>query len=214
MCLTISPAAILSCQYLHHHSTVAVAETHSTTLLGDPFHGIFKQDGSIVRVLNASTPVTGVDRVAILDLPSACIDPAWLGDSLVVQVDRYVATKSSEAAFMHRHMAEDHAVHDMVGTDLAEMPGVVFQLEDVVVALDQDLVPIETIKYAEALAVYDHIAEVIYFVLGAHTFIPARHHDLVHLFGRGEGSERRAIGSFKYGTGFFVTKVCVTHKPY
>ena len=102
----------------------------------------------------------------------------------------YVAAESGEARFVHRHMAEDHAVHDMVRTDLAEVLGVVLELENVVIAFYQDLVTVEPLKDAEALPVDHDVAQVIHFVRGAHTLVPALHHGLVHLLCRSKRTER------------------------
>ena len=183
---------------------------YSPTLLLDAPLNILKQYRSVVGVFHTGTPISGIDLFTVLELSSTHIDFPCPHHALVVEMTMDVAAKTREAGFVHRNMTHDHAVHDMVRTDLAEVPGVVFHFENVVIAFDQYLVAVETLEYAEALPVYDHVAEMIYLVLGQHTLIPALHHDLVHLFRRREWAQRRAIRSLEHRASFLVTKMSVT----
>ena len=160
-------------------------------------------------MLHAGAPVPGIYVITVLDLSGAHIDTTWPHHSLIVEVAMYVAAKAGEARFVHRHMAQYHTVHDMVGSDLAEMPFVILEFEYVMVAFDQDLVTVETMQELEALPVDHDISEVIYFVAGFDSFVPALHHDLVHLFGTRERAQWCAIRSLEYRAGLFVTKVRV-----
>jgi hypothetical protein len=69
----------------------------------------------------------------------------------------------------------------VVGANVAEIIRVVARLEDVVVALDEHLIPVEAPQNGKRSPVYNHISEVIDLVLGADNVVPVFDKDLVHL---------------------------------
>lgn len=77
-------------------------------------------------------------------------------------------------------MGQKHSMEHMVGANVAEIIRVVARLEDVVVAFDEHLIPVETPQNGKRSPVYNHISEVIDLVLGADNVVPVFDKDLVH----------------------------------
>jgi hypothetical protein len=81
----------------------------------------------------------------------------------------------------------------VVGANVAEIIRVVARLEDVVVALDEHLIPVEAPQNGKRSPVYNHISEVIDLVLGADNVVPVFDKDLVHFFDVIPGSHLGAV---------------------
>jgi hypothetical protein len=120
--------------------------------------------------------ITHVNNISYLAIESG--QHHTVGVSVSVDVD----TKPTQAFWVDGNMAQDHAIHDMVGTQFTEVFTIVSVLENIVVSPDQDLVTVEPAHYAQGLAVDHHIAQVIYFVVWPYFSIPRFDHKLVHFF--------------------------------
>ena len=92
-------------------------------------------------------------------------------------------------------MAHDELIHEHTNTvDLLETNfTIVFVLEDVVVATNEDLATVHTLYQFEILLVDYHVAKKVDSVLIFHFGIVAFNHGLVHLFCRGERTQRTAV---------------------
>jgi hypothetical protein len=104
-----------------------------------------------------------------------------------MQVTMYVDTEPfCHAIRMQRDMAQDELIHEYTNTmDLLETNfTVLFVLEDVMIATDEDLTTVHPLHQLKILLVDDNIAEevdsILLFDLGIMTF----NHRFVHLFVR------------------------------
>lgn len=129
-----------------HGGSIAVTETNGTSLVPDALLHFVPADGFIVDLFHADTDIARIYHSRIIGHPT------------IVQVTMYVGAKPVQRRGMQGHVAQDHAIDHVIGPDVPEVSRVVLELEDVVIALDQDLVAVEPAQRGQALAIDHHIA--------------------------------------------------------
>lgn len=157
-------------------------------------------------MLDADAQVTRVDCTSMRSVMKP-------HDAISVGVTMNVCAEPAKTLLVHRYVAHDHAVQDVVRANVTKVSSVVPDPEDVVVALDQHLVAVQAAQCIQVSASYRDVAQVIDFVARTYAIVPPTHHLLVHLLGATEGTQGSTILSLKDRTGLLVTEVSIGHHP-
>ena len=189
--------------YLIDRRAVSLTETDLPALILDALYYVFEQYRTEVSLLNTNAEVIRVDHL-LLKGPNTYS----LHDTIAVSVTVNVGTKTSNATLADRNVTQYHSVHNVISTNITEVFSVVRQFEDIVIALNQDLIAVQPIQDRQALAIDHNITQVIDLIVGPNSFVPTLHHIFVHFVCIVPGTHRRAIVVGEL-TNVLVTKVRV-----
>jgi hypothetical protein len=123
-----------------------------------------------------------------------------------------VNAESTKAGFMQRDMTENHSVHNVVCTKFTEVLSILVIPEDVMVATDKNLVPIETTHDAKCSAIDYYIAKMVNFVAWSNSIVPPTNHFFIHFLGSIPGAKFRLAVSAHKVTDTVVSKMGITNQ--
>lgn len=95
------------------------------------------------------------------------------GHFSIVQMSMNVAAETSHASRVNGNVAEQAAIHHMIGSNVAKVGRIFFHFEYVMIAFDQHFVAVQLAHHMHVFGPHRHISQDIYFVIGFDGLIPA-----------------------------------------
>lgn len=105
----------------------------------------------------------------------------FLSHLMFVQMPMNISREPFHLLRMDWHVTQNELVQHVVGANVLEKRRVAVQVENIVIALDQHLAPVQPVQNETVPTIDEHIAEMVHLVVGPNHVVPVLDERVVHL---------------------------------